>query len=79
MDVWKCNQVAFAHALTAPRMRAGCCAAAHLVARQPDLCGEGAVIRMFGRLGRFMRVITMPFPAPEAAWPPIRAIISVVS
>jgi hypothetical protein len=37
------------------------------------------VIRLFGRLGRFMHVIAAPFPAPEAAGPLTRAIISVVS
>jgi len=47
----------------------------YLVAWQPNLYGEGTVIRMFGRMGRFKRMIAAPFPSLEAAWPMIRAII----
>jgi predicted DNA-binding WGR domain protein len=47
----------------------------YLVAWQPDLFGEGAVIRLYGRMGRCKRVITTPFPSLEAAWPAIRAIV----
>lgn len=47
----------------------------YLVAWQPNLYGEGAVIRMYGRMGRFKRVSAMPFPSLEAAWPMIRAVV----
>ncbi|MBM4460791.1 MAG: WGR domain-containing protein [Chloroflexi bacterium] len=47
----------------------------YLVAWQPNLYGEGTLIRMFGRMGRFKRVIAIPCPSLQAAWPMIRAIV----
>jgi predicted DNA-binding WGR domain protein len=47
----------------------------YLVAWQPTLFDEGAVIRLYGRKGGFQRLLTTPFPSLAAAWPFIRATI----
>ena len=47
----------------------------YLVAWQPDLFGQGAVIRMYGRIGCLKRVIATSFPSLEAAWPMIWLIV----
>lgn len=75
MDAWNLpqsdfNQVEFERVDLAANARRY-----YLVAWQPDLFGEGAVIRMYGRIGCSKRVITTRFPSLEAAWPAIRAIV----
>ena len=45
------------------------------VSWEPTLLDEGAVVRVYGRKGRWKRVAITPFPSLAAAWPFIRAII----
>ncbi len=39
------------------------------------LLDDGAVVRTYGRKGRWKRVAVTPFPSLEAAWPILRATI----
>ena len=45
------------------------------VSWEPTLLEDGAVVRTYGRKGRWKRVAVTPFPSLEAAWPFIRATI----
>lgn len=45
------------------------------VSWEPTLLDAGAVVRTYGRKGRWKRVVVTPFPSLEAAWPLIRATI----
>ena len=45
------------------------------VSWEPTLLDEGAVVRTYGRKGRWKRVAITPFPSLEVAWPFIRATI----
>ncbi len=45
------------------------------VSWEPTLLDEGAVVRTYGRKGRWKRVAVTPFPSLAAAWPFIRATI----
>lgn len=75
MDAWTLPQPDFSQVEFERIDRAANARRYYLVAWHPDLFGEGAVIRMYGRMGRFKRVIATPFPSLEAAWPVIRAIV----
>ncbi|OIO94472.1 MAG: hypothetical protein AUK03_06700 [Anaerolineae bacterium CG2_30_64_16] len=46
-----------------------------MIAWQSTLLDDGAVVRTFGRKGRWKRVLTTPFPSLQAAWPFIRATV----
>ena len=45
------------------------------VSWEPTLLDDGAVVRTYGRKGRWKRVAVTPFPSLEVAWPFIRATI----
>ena len=45
------------------------------VSWEPTLLDDGAVVRTYGRKGRWKRVAVTPFPSLEIAWPFIRATI----
>jgi predicted DNA-binding WGR domain protein len=45
------------------------------VSWEPTLLDAGAVVRMYGRKGRWKRVAVTPFPSLAAAWPSIRAVV----
>lgn len=45
------------------------------VSWEPTLLDDGAVVRIYGRKGRWKRVAVTPFPSLETAWPFIRAVI----
>jgi predicted DNA-binding WGR domain protein len=47
----------------------------YMIAWQSTLLDDGAVVRTFGRKGRWKRVLTTPFPSLQAAWPFIRATV----
>ena len=49
----------------------------YMIAWQATLLDEhnGAVVRTFGRKGRWKRVITTPYPSLQSAWPLIRATV----
>lgn len=47
----------------------------YMIAWQATLLDDGAVVRTFGRKGRWKRVITTPYPSLQAAWPFIRATV----
>jgi len=47
----------------------------YMIDWQATLLDDGAVVRTFGRKGRWKRVLTTPFPSLRAAWPLIRATV----
>lgn len=49
----------------------------YMIAWQSTLLDNGAVVRTFGRKGRWKRVITTPFPSLQVAWPFIETTIKM--